>query len=98
MPFRIRKTSSAFATLSLQSAGPFRSASSCANLDPEHEYDVLVVGSGVGPHLVQTPSEHLIGMNVYANFLEIAVADLQTTATMFLRYATEEHQNQRPMV
>jgi len=58
----------------------------------------ISAGIGVGPHSVQTPSEHLISMNVYANFLEIAVADLQTTVTMFLRYATEEHQNQRPMV
>lgn len=57
----------------------------------------ISAGIGVEPHSVQKPSEHPISMNVYANFLEIAVADLQTTVEFFQRYATEEHQNQRPM-
>ncbi|MGZ0067568.1 hypothetical protein [Microbacterium arborescens] len=58
----------------------------------------ISAGIGVGPHSVRNPSEHPISMSVYANFLEMAVTDLETTVAFFLRYATEEHQNQRPMV
>lgn len=57
----------------------------------------ISAGIGVEPHAVRKPSEHSISMNVYANFLEIAVTDLQTTVELFMLYATEEHQNRRPM-
>lgn len=57
----------------------------------------ISAGIGVEPHTVRNPSEHSISMSVYANFLEIAVTDLQTTVELFMLYATEEHQNQRPV-
>lgn len=55
----------------------------------------ISAGIGVAPHSVRNPSEHSVSWDVYANFLEIAVTDLQTTVEFFMRYATEEHQNQR---
>lgn len=57
----------------------------------------ISAGIGVAPHSVRNPSEHSISWDVYSNFLEIAVADLQTTVEFFVRYATEEHQSQRHM-
>jgi hypothetical protein len=56
----------------------------------------ISAGIGVEPHAVRNPAEHPISMNVYANFLEIAVTDLQTTVELFMLYATEEHENRRP--
>lgn len=55
----------------------------------------LSAGVGVTPHSVKSPSEHPINADAYATFVEIAVADLQTTVEIFQRYATEAHQNQR---
>ncbi|MFD5863892.1 hypothetical protein ACFWGP_02980 [Agromyces sp. NPDC127015] len=55
----------------------------------------MSAGVGVAPHSVRTPSEHAISWSVYANFLEIAVTDLQTTVELFRRFAMEEHQNLR---
>lgn len=57
----------------------------------------ISAGIGVSPHSVQSPSEHSISWNVYANFLEIAVTDLHTTVDFFIGYATEAHQNQPHM-
>lgn len=56
----------------------------------------ISAGIGVDPHAVHKPAEHPISMNVYANFLEIAVTDLHTTVELFMLYATEDHQNRRP--
>lgn len=57
----------------------------------------ISAGIGVEPRAVRNPAEHPISMNVYANFLEIAVTDLQTTVELFMLYATEEHKNRRPV-
>lgn len=56
----------------------------------------ISAGIGVEPHAVRVPAEHPISMNVYANFLEIAVTDLQSAVELFLLYATEQHQSRRP--
>lgn len=56
----------------------------------------ISAGIGVEWRTVLNPSEHSISLTVYANFLEIAVDDLQTTVELFALYASEQHQNQRP--
>jgi len=66
----------------------------CAGIS--HGNIPISAGVGIEPHSVRNPSEHPISMNVYANFLEIAVADLQTTVEFFQGYATEKHQNDHP--
>lgn len=57
----------------------------------------ISAGIGVEPHAVRNPSEHSISMNVYANFIEIAVTDLHTVVELFMLYATEEHPNRPPV-
>lgn len=66
----------------------------CAGVS--HGNITISAGVGVTPHSVKNPSEHPISADAYSNFVEIAVADLQTTVEFFQRYATEEHPHKRP--